>query len=417
MSNVSKPCNPKAGSGATLKAYDDCNLEFDLAIEDLPNIPEIDVQEAIANSPTVAALKAKDQQLQDQIKGVKETDIARLVDKTNNNQAAIAELNDRGDWVDQSLSEVNDNIAMLKGWNVRQDSAIKGLSTKVIVDKIYNNFEEWVENVYIPQCDQITNKYSRWDIYINANQSVAATNATYINVRNPNATTECSANDWQEQYYSAPADVITYLGIDPLEVAHPYKHEWVVSINPDKFQDFMAGLQRLDLSNVELSLGEVYFDPVFKESAKIQENLEVWNTTKTKDLNVTGMATIAHWDIGSTKINAVTSTVTFGRLATFNEGIQTSTLDVTGSAAIENAALTGSTTVERFDWTVNLSDDVNVWWDLDVQGTWVFQWAVRAHDIHATDHLALPASGHITINGVNFEDWLVAFGNQHWQQR
>jgi hypothetical protein len=58
-------------------------------------------------------------------------------------------------------------------------------------------------------------------------------------------------------------------------VAHPYKHEWVVSINPDKFQDFMAGLQRLDLSNVELSLGEVYFDPVFKESAKIQENLEV----------------------------------------------------------------------------------------------------------------------------------------------
>lgn len=50
---------------------------------------------------------------------------------------------------------------MLKGWNVRQDSAIKGLSTKVIVDKIYNNFEEWVENVYIPQCDQITNKYSR----------------------------------------------------------------------------------------------------------------------------------------------------------------------------------------------------------------------------------------------------------------
>jgi hypothetical protein len=97
MSNVSKPCNPKAGSGATLKAYDDCNLEFDLAIEDLPNIPEIDVQEAIANSPTVAALKAKDQQLQDQIKGVKDTDIARLVDRTNNNTSAIAELNDRGD--------------------------------------------------------------------------------------------------------------------------------------------------------------------------------------------------------------------------------------------------------------------------------------------------------------------------------
>ena len=417
MSNVSKPCNPKAGSGATLKAYDDCNLEFDLAIEDLPNIPEIDVQEAIANSPTVAALKAKDQQLQDQIKGVKDTDIARLIDRTNNNSSAISELQDRDAWHDQSLSEVNDNIAMLKGWNVRQDSAIKGLSTKVIVDKIYNNFEEWVENVYIPQCDQITNKYSRGDIYINANQSVAATNATYINVRNPNATTECSANDWQEQYYSAPADVITYLGIDPLEVAHPYKHEWVVSINPDKFQDFMAGLQRLDLSNVELSLGEVYFDPVFKESAKIQENLEVWNTTKTKDLQVTGKATINNAEITSAKINAVTSTVTFWRLATFNEGIQTSTLDVTGSASIENAALTWSTTVERFDWTVNLSDDVNVWWDLNVQGTWVFQWAVRAHDIHATDHLALPASGHITINGVNFEDWLVAFGNQHWQQR
>ena len=61
------------------------------------------------------------------------------------------------------------------------------------------------------------------------------------------------------------------------------------------------------------------------------------------------MATIAHGDIGSTKINAVTSNVTFGKLATFNEGIQTSTLDVTASASIENAALTGSTTVERFD--------------------------------------------------------------------
>lgn len=417
MSNVSKACNPKAGSWATLKAYDDCNMEFELAIADLPNIPEIDVQEAIANSPTVSALKAKDQQLQDQIKNLKDTDLQRLQDKVNTNTSDISDLKDKDNQTDQSLSEINDNIAMLKGWNVRQDSAIKGLSTKVIVDKIYNNFEEWVENVYIPQCDQITNKYSRWDIYINANQSVAATNATYINVRNPNSTTECSANDWQEQYYSAPADVITYLGIDPLEVAHPYKHERVVSINPEKFQDFMAWLQRLDLSNVELSLWEVYFDPVFKESAKIQENLEVGNTTKTKDLEVTNDATIKYLEAESAKIDTITWNTTFNKLATFNQWANISDLDVPWTSTLNNTSLTGSTTVERFDGEVYLSDDVRIGGDLDVAWPSNFQWPITAHDIHATDHLELPASSWIKIGGVNFEDWLVSFGNAHWQPR
>lgn len=417
MSNVSKPCNVVPNSWATLKAYDDCHGEIEFAIADLPNIPEMDIQTAIANSPTVSNLKAKDQQLQEQIKNIKNNDIDLILNKVNNNSTAINNLQEADKGHDQSLSEVNDNIAMLKGWNVRQDSAIKGLSTKVIVDKIYNNFEEWVENVYIPQCDQITNKYSRWDIYINANQSVAATNATYINVRNPNSTTECSANDWQEQYYSAPADVITYLGIDPLEVAHPYKHERVVSINAEKFQNFMANLKSLDLSNVELSLGEVYFDPIFKESAKIQENLEVGNTTTTKSLNVTSDATIASATVTSAAISRVTSTVTFWKKATFNEGVETSTLRVNDKADITNANLLWSTTVERFDWTVNLSDDVLVWGDMTVNWTADFKWAIKAHDVHATDHMALPGADNITIGGVDLATWLVNFGNSHWQKK
>ena len=41
--------------------------EFDLAIADLPNITLVDVQAAIEASPTIASMKSKDLQLQEQI--------------------------------------------------------------------------------------------------------------------------------------------------------------------------------------------------------------------------------------------------------------------------------------------------------------------------------------------------------------
>lgn len=501
MSNVSKPCNVKPSSETVLMAYDDCNKEHEISIADLEIVPQTDVEQALQTSPTISWLKAKNAQVQSQIDNINDVKIPTL---TTAIQAA-KDAAENAAWVvwdeQQVISELNDNIVMLKWWNVRQDAAIKWLSTKVIVDTIYNNFEEWVENVYIPQCESITNKFSRWDIYINANQSIAATNATYINTRTANSTTPCSANDWQELYYSAPADVITYLGIDPLVVNHPYKHEWTVSIDPYKFQDFMANLKSLDLSNVDVSLWEVYFEPVMKESLKIQENLEVGNTTKTKDLNVTQKATIADAEINTAKINTInwsmninwattisgwltaddlnitdkatinkadittldvtnivnptnftwkwkftawidvdeinvsnkamvnhldvttaevdrfTAVVAFEEKATFEGWIQTNSLNVTDKAEINNTHLTGSTTVDRFDWTVNLSDDVNVWWTLNVTWPANFAWQVNANTFSATTAAALPATARITVNWQNFETWLVNFGNSHWQQR
>lgn len=499
MSNVSKPCNIKPSSETLLMAYDDCNLEHEVSVKDLELVPETDVEWAIANSPIISNLKAKDQQLQSQIDNINNvkletlTNAAQLAKTTAENAKAEVDGNT------MVIGEIQDNIAMLKGWNVRQDAAIKWLNTRVVIDTIYNNFEEWVENVYIPQSESIANKFTRWDLYINANQDIAATNATYIH--KGMGTNGASANDWQELYYSAPADVITYLGIDPLVVTHPYKHEWTVNIDPYKFQDFMANLKSLDLSKVELSLGEVYFDPIFKESAKIQEDLEVGNTTKTKelevshkatikeaeidtaviptitgataingkvtisggleadDLTVTDKATINKADIKTLDVDTFTGTTTFTGKNTFTAGIDVDeinvsnkavvnhadittaevdrftadtkfegkatftawadvdNLNVSGTATIKNAKLTGSTSVERFDGEVDLSDNVKVGGSLNV--TWPAEYAgsLKAKILTATETVALPTTAHITVNGQNFETWLVNFGNSHWQQK
>lgn len=179
---------------------------------------------------------------------------------------------------DQILSEIGDNISVLKGWNSRQDEKIEGINRNVILDTIYLNFQEWIENVYLPQADALVNKYTEGDIYINLSQEVASTNVTYINIRKPNTTGPASANDWQILPAESAADMLTILGIDPVEVVHPAKHEWVISISPTKLADMLSQLKDLDLSKVDVTLGEVYFNPVFKEDAVIQQNLSVGNT-------------------------------------------------------------------------------------------------------------------------------------------
>lgn len=501
MSNVSKPCTVKPSSETLLMAYDDCNKEHEVSLKDLEIVPEIDTEAAIANSAIIAWLKAKDQQLQNQINNINDVKLESLNEAVRTATETVNAMSDTVSSDEQVISEISDNISMLKWWNVRQDAEIKSLSTKVIIDKTYNNFDERVENVYIPQCESLTNKFSRWDMYINVNQSVSATNATYVNIKSPTSTSECSANDWQELYYTAPADVIAYTGIDPLVVTHPYKHEWTVSIDPYKFQDFMANLRSLDLSNVEVSLGEVYFDPIIKESATIQENLTVGNTTTTKDLvvsdkwnikdlevttakiptitwataingkvtvswgietddirvtwtaniatanittldvwtlawttSITGKATFTAWidvdeinvsnkaDINhleatTAEIDRFTAPVAFEEKLTAEDWIDVDVLNVTSSSTIKNARLTWSTTVERFDWTVDLSDNVNVWGTLNVTWPAAFGWQVSAATLTAQTAVALPSTANITVNGQNFENWLVAFGNTHWVQR
>lgn len=255
---------------------------------------DLDIECNLKNSATIKQLKAKDQQLQTQVDNLNDSinksvpwgwvEWKWIKQRLDDVEACCEDKQDKIDQINTVISEIGDNITLLKGMSTRQDEKINSLKQKVIKDEIYFNFEDWVENVYLPQCDSITNKYSEWDIYINVNQDVAATNATYVCVKkDPSA--PCSANDWQEIYYSAPADVMTILWIDPVKVTHPYKHEWVVSLDPRRLADMIWGLQTLDLSKVEVTLWEIYFEPVIKESIKVQENLEVWNTTTTKELN------------------------------------------------------------------------------------------------------------------------------------
>jgi len=251
MSNVQKPCNPIAGSDAVLKAYDDCNLEFDLAISDLPNITLVDVQAAIEASPTIASMKSKDSQLQEQINNIKNSDISNVWNRVTTVEWEISNINSKDDEQDAVIAELSDSVLMLKNWNVKQDAGIKSANRNVIVDDTYNNFEEWLENVYIPQWEEPVNKYNRWDIYLNINPSIDATNATYINKRSPNAVSEMSADDWEQLKYAAPADVITIAGLDPVKVVHTSKHVWTVSLDEAKLKTLIAGLDKVIVQDLE----------------------------------------------------------------------------------------------------------------------------------------------------------------------
>ena len=77
------------------------------------------------------------------------------------------------------------------------------------------------------------------DLDGNASSATSATNATYVCIRPVDSTAPLSANDWQQMYYSAPADVMAILGIDPIKVTHPYKHEWVISVDPNRLADMI----------------------------------------------------------------------------------------------------------------------------------------------------------------------------------
>ncbi len=256
--------------------------------------PTMDIECELQHSPIVNWMKAKEQQLQMQVNRINDSINKTVIwpvgekgikQRLDDIEASVEDANDRVDQQNTVISEIGDNITLLKGMSTRQDEKINSLQKNVIADETYFNFEDWVENVYIPQGSAPVNKYSQWDIYMNVNPDVAATNATYVCIRPVDSTAPLSANDWQQMYYSAPADVMAILGIDPIKVTHPYKHEWVISVDPNRLADMIWGLRTLDLSKVEVTLWEVYFEPVIKESATIQENLTVWNTTTTKELD------------------------------------------------------------------------------------------------------------------------------------
>ena len=331
--------------------------------------PTMDIECELQHSPIVNGMKAKEQQLQMQVNrlndSINKTVIGPVGEKgikqrLDDIEASVEDANDRVDQQNTVISEIGDNITLLKGMSTRQDEKINSLQKNVIADETYFNFEDWVENVYIPQGSAPVNKYSQWDIYMNVNPDVAATNATYVCIRPVDSTAPLSANDWQQMYYSAPADVMAILGIDPIKVTHPYKHERVISVDPNRLADMIWGLRTLDLSKVEVTLWEVYFEPVIKESATIQENLTVWNKTTTKELD----AEVAYIDRAC--IRELSCDTDFPGTPTFwtinvDNIIANNYHQEWGEFVINNANVTitwGTVNIPAIEWDTYFGDDV-----------------------------------------------------------
>ena len=345
MSILRKECPRELGAGTKIRAYDECGgVDFLLDADQLPTWPEMATDEVIANSPAVKALQAdianwkvQDTNLASQI-GEVASRVSTVYDK-------LDELEEDHNSQDSQIDEINSNISMLKWWNVRQDSKIKALWVRVINDQVYNNFQERLESVYLPQADAVANKYHRGDIYINSNPSIAATNATYINVRGENDTSAASASDRQEVYYSSPADVLTLLGIDPIEIEHPFKHEWIIKVNPLKLEKMISELETLDLSDVIVSLGEVRGEPVFSVATTFEENVtcEKWLSTVT--LSVSDNANIDKAVVRTLRVSwSIVQPVTFDE----NVRIQES-LVVDNAISCKDITVTHKATIEEAD--------------------------------------------------------------------
>lgn len=319
--------------------------------------PMYDIECDLQNSSTISWLKAKDQQLQTQVNDLKHEINKRdpedwgwrgIKQRLDDVEACCEDKQDQINQVNTVISEMGDNITLLKGMSTRQDKKIKSLLRNVILDEIYLNFSDRVENVYLPQWESLENKYTQWDIYINVNQKIWATNAVYICVRSWNSKKPLSANDWQELYYSAPADVISILGIDPVKVMHPYKHERVISIDPDKLGDLMANMKTLDLSKVDVTLWDVYFNPMIKESVTIQENLTVWWETTVN---------ILEWKkahIKSACIDEMTCDTKFTWTPEFVDAKVTWTLDT--HDVVSDVATIGDACIEHMTCNTNFKD-------------------------------------------------------------
>ena len=363
------------------------NCEWDQVEVDvnvLSNVAVDDVQKAVDNSPEINKLKQQDTNLKMQLEILKDLinriapndgtpDTKGIKQRLDENESGDKKTRDDIKQINRVISEIMSNITALKSWNSRQDSKMESIKRSVITDTTYYNFDEWIENVYIPQCGALANKYTNGSIYINVNNNNGATNATYINTRSPNSTEPCSAKDWEMLPSVHPYDIITILGIDPIKVTHTNKHEWVISIKPEKLADMLAGLKSLDLSKVNLTLGEVFFEPVFKESATIQENLKVWGEITTP------RATIEEANIKKACIEELTCDLKTTKKITADD------VEVKWELKANNFKMKDG--VLKVDGKVKLEGTVEIpqiQWDIHIQDS------LKAPDIHATINITTP---------------------------
>lgn len=299
MSTVAWVCPAKATTSTYLKWWDECNrTDVLLSIDELPNRPDSFSCELVATCPIIEELKVKDAYLQSEINNLNDQ-TNELRNKDDEIVNSITNINNLITSITNQITEINQNITILKWWNIRQDQKIKSLTTTVIKDTTHLSFEEWVQEVYIPRCGSGDNIYSEWDIYINANQSVSATNSTYVNIRPADANYPCGASDWQQTYSAPPSDLLSIIGIDPISVSHPFQNQWVISIEPNKLADIISKLDTLNLCDVDVRLGTVYWcwadgkTTTFHDNVKIAWDLEVnWQGKFTESISVDNTANI-----------------------------------------------------------------------------------------------------------------------------
>ena len=208
----------------------------------------------------------------------------------------------------KKTDEINSNITLVKGWYVVQNQKLNSLLRKVTRDSVYNSFQEWVLNVYLQGKPNI---YHNGDIYINVNKSIWAINATYINIRLPDDTSPLSAEDWQILLYTSPADILTILGIDPIEIAHPDKDTWIIKLNPMKLKRILEWYPELNFNNTNITINNVYWSPKFYFDVHFQKNIKVENSITSNDITVNNNATINNTTINKAEINNITNSPEF----------------------------------------------------------------------------------------------------------
>lgn len=323
----------------------------------------VNVGEYIKQSSTVNNITTRNNDLNYQITNIKEK-IKNIKEIINRKKKIINEEEGESNWQNLPLQELVDNVQELIDQNCRIKQWINYVRWRVIVDTEYLNFEEWAEKYYVRQ-SIYSEDFKKWDLYINANQKVEATNAIYVNIRDHWSEEDYSANDWQEMYDYTKTSVLSILGINPVDVTHPYHHEWTVNIDPEKLQEMIENLKHLDLTHTDVSLNEIYFDPEFKESVTMEQDLKVGNTIKSKDFIVHGSSHLKHAHIKAACIEEITCPMEI-----------------------------------RWDLNVRWSWDAHVDTKLNVQQE------TKAHDLYVDMEINIPGAEYLFIDGEQLSDWL-----------
>lgn len=404
-----------------------CNwrlVEIDPA--SLPNVNDANVCEAIKSCDKIKAMEAKDAALADGIaktQFMSEETKARM-DEVENKIEELKEKDASHDLIDE---QINVEISGLKTEQIRLANKIAGLGIHIVMDSTYLWFDEWCQNVYIPQAWMSKNDYVEGTWYFNTNPSIAADQSVFVNVRRSTSTSPFTADDWYRLPFNMPE--LAVMWIDPIEVSHPYKGRYEVGLNSQKLADVISKLDSLDLSQVKVLLGDVYLDWVIKESLEIQENLKVGNTTTTKDLVVEHKATISelevetwhiaehNWDEtinGNVSVAgsvAVTWGVT-GSHASFAWAVNS--VDVNASHQVETENLIAETgTIKTHTWAETFNGNITAKGNVNATGSYTgvnatLSGKVDTHDLH-TAHISVDSAANFTINWVAFETFIRNF--------